>query len=204
MCTRAAALRIFQGDASVFTLSLHGRRRFSVPQGDSDLDVPLPDGCSDAQYLDALERMPVLERHFGPGLVLLYLAGADPHMRATGWGATALSYDGLEASATAGVRLGLAAAGCAGVSIGGRMGMTLPPLRAQLNTWRVALPIPLPLAECCAMSANPFLCRARKRAPAPYRSRESPAFRSISTRWADNDVYGHVTMSCATAGSTLP
>ena len=47
--------RIFQGDDSVFTLSLHGDKNFPFRKEASDLDVPLPDGCADAQYLAALD-----------------------------------------------------------------------------------------------------------------------------------------------------
>jgi len=69
---------IFQGDDSVFTLSLHGDKNFPFRKEDSDLDVPLPDGCGDADYLAALDSaLAELERRFTPGLVM-YLAGADP------------------------------------------------------------------------------------------------------------------------------
>ncbi len=70
---------IFRGDESVFTLSLHGDKNFPFRKEDSDLDVPLPDGCTDAEYLDALERaLQALENRFAPELVF-FLAGADPH-----------------------------------------------------------------------------------------------------------------------------
>ncbi|MBI2751234.1 MAG: histone deacetylase [Burkholderiales bacterium] len=68
---------IFQGDDSVFTLSLHGDKNFPFRKEAGDLDVPLPDGCGDADYLAALDTALVeLERRFTPGLVM-YLAGAD-------------------------------------------------------------------------------------------------------------------------------
>jgi len=69
---------IFRDDDSVFTLSLHGDKNFPFRKEASDLDVPLPDGCGDADYLAALEgALGELERRFEPGLVM-YLAGADP------------------------------------------------------------------------------------------------------------------------------
>lgn len=69
---------IFQGDDSVFTLSLHGDKNFPFRKEASDLDVPLPDGCGDADYLAALDSaLAELDRRFAPGLVM-YLAGADP------------------------------------------------------------------------------------------------------------------------------
>ena len=87
---------IFASDASVFTLSLHGEKNFPFRKEVSDLDVELPDGCRDAQYLEALEQaLDELHRRFQPGLVL-YLAGADPFERDR-LGRLKLSYDGLEA-----------------------------------------------------------------------------------------------------------
>lgn len=68
---------IFQGDDSVFTLSLHGDKNFPFRKEASDLDVALPDGCGDADYLAALDTaLAELDRRFTPGLVM-YLAGAD-------------------------------------------------------------------------------------------------------------------------------
>ena len=84
----------------MFTLSLHGERNFPFLE-DSDLDVPLPDGCGDAQYLDALEQALQTGQRCKPGLVL-YLAGADPH-EGDRLGRLALSYDGLEARDRRGV-----------------------------------------------------------------------------------------------------
>jgi acetoin utilization deacetylase AcuC-like enzyme len=87
---------IFKNDASVFTLSVHGAKNFPFRKEASDLDVDLPDGCKDADYLHALElALDELERRFKPGLVL-YLAGADPH-EGDRLGRLKLSYDGLEA-----------------------------------------------------------------------------------------------------------
>ena len=73
---------IFQDDPTVFTLSLHGARNFPFRKARSDLDVDLPDGCADADYLRALDAaLAELWRRTEPtppGLVF-YLAGADPH-----------------------------------------------------------------------------------------------------------------------------
>ena len=91
---------IFQGDESVFTLSMHGAKNFPFRKEASDLDVNLPDGCQDDEYLHQLGlALDELERRFfspyAPGLVL-YLAGADPH-EGDRLGRLKLSYDGLEA-----------------------------------------------------------------------------------------------------------
>jgi acetoin utilization deacetylase AcuC-like enzyme len=88
--------RIFREDPSVFTLSMHGQKNFPFRKEASDLDVELPDGCGDADYLAALEHaLDELDRRFSPGLVI-YLAGADPFERDR-LGRLKLSFDGLEA-----------------------------------------------------------------------------------------------------------
>ncbi len=85
---------ILRNDSSVFTLSLHGEKNFPFRKEASDLDVGLPDGCGDDDYLVALENaLHELEGRFQPGLVL-YLAGADPH-EGDRLGRLKLSEDGL-------------------------------------------------------------------------------------------------------------
>jgi acetoin utilization deacetylase AcuC-like enzyme len=73
---------IFAGDASVFTISLHGARNFPFRKATSDLDLALADGCGDVEYLAALDdALAVLaDTHAtGPFGLAFYLAGADPH-----------------------------------------------------------------------------------------------------------------------------
>jgi acetoin utilization deacetylase AcuC-like enzyme len=69
---------IFNGDDSVFTFSMHGDKNFPFKKELSDLDVALPDGTGDDEYLPALRSHleHVLNRH-QPDFVF-YLAGADP------------------------------------------------------------------------------------------------------------------------------
>ena len=69
---------IFEGDASVYTFSMHGAKNYPLFKMRSTLDVELPDGTADAEYLDALAGH--LPRVFGhrPDLVF-YLGGADPY-----------------------------------------------------------------------------------------------------------------------------
>ena len=73
---------IFRDDDTVFTLSVHGARNFPFRKEPSNIDVELPDGCTDAPYLEALDTaLAALWRHHAsqlPGLVF-YVAGADPH-----------------------------------------------------------------------------------------------------------------------------
>jgi acetoin utilization deacetylase AcuC-like enzyme len=83
-------------DPSVFTLSLHGARNYPFRKATSDLDVALPDGTGDADYLAALEAaLAQLRRRTLPGL-LIYLAGADAH-EGDRLGKLALSTAGMRA-----------------------------------------------------------------------------------------------------------
>lgn len=73
---------IFRDDDSVFTLSLHGRRNFPFRKEASRLDIELPDGCADADYLAALDQAldVVAQEHVRhPFGLAFYVAGADPH-----------------------------------------------------------------------------------------------------------------------------
>ena len=45
---------IFKDDASVFTFSMHGEKNFPFKKEVSDLDVALPDGTGDDEYLASL------------------------------------------------------------------------------------------------------------------------------------------------------
>jgi len=70
---------ILADDDSVFTLSLHGERNYPFEKEQSDLDVALPDGVTDVEYLSALQgALSQLMGRFDPQLII-YLAGADPH-----------------------------------------------------------------------------------------------------------------------------
>ncbi len=85
---------IFQGDESVFTLSVHGEKNYPFRKEASRLDIGLPDGTGDAHYLDALDQaLLALQQQFQPALVL-YLAGADPH-EGDRLGRLRLSFEGL-------------------------------------------------------------------------------------------------------------
>ena len=69
---------ILHGDPSVFTFSIHGAKNFPFHKEESDLDVALPDGADDSEFLDALEDG--LERSLEESRaeLAIYLAGADP------------------------------------------------------------------------------------------------------------------------------
>jgi acetoin utilization deacetylase AcuC-like enzyme len=70
---------IFAGDASVFTFSMHGARNYPIRKEKSDVDIELPDACSDAEYLRTLhDNLPRIIHAFKPQ-AMIYLAGADPY-----------------------------------------------------------------------------------------------------------------------------
>jgi len=69
---------MFAGDESVFTFSMHGARNYPFRKQRSSLDVELPDGCEDDEYLGLLARhLPeVLDAHRAD--ILFYQGGVDP------------------------------------------------------------------------------------------------------------------------------
>jgi acetoin utilization deacetylase AcuC-like enzyme len=85
---------IFAGDKTVYTLSIHQEHNYPYPKPPSSLDVNLPDGADDAEYLEALTH--ALDRalaEFQPDLIL-FLAGADPY-RNDQLGGLSLTIEGL-------------------------------------------------------------------------------------------------------------
>jgi acetoin utilization deacetylase AcuC-like enzyme len=70
---------ILADDASVFTFSIHGEKNFPFHKEQSDLDIALPDGTGDDEYLTALEDglRQALEQDRAD--LAIYLAGADPY-----------------------------------------------------------------------------------------------------------------------------
>lgn len=85
---------IFRDDDTVFTFSMHGARNFPFRKEASDLDVDLPDGCGDADYLAALDQaLDEVWQRCSPGLAF-YVAGADPH-EGDRLGRLKLTYAGL-------------------------------------------------------------------------------------------------------------
>ncbi len=130
---------IFQKDANVFTLSLHGQKNFPFRKEVSDLDVDLPDGCGDDDYLLALEHaMDALERHFNPAL-MIYLAGADP-FEGDRLGRLKLSYQGLEARDRRVFDWAWQRRVPMAMTMAGGYGLRIEEtVQVQVNTWRVAV-----------------------------------------------------------------
>ena len=84
---------IFSDDPHTFTFSMHGANNYPLFKAKSRLDIELPDGTTDTEYLHGLEQS--LPRVFvnAPEIVF-YLAGADPH-RGDKLGKLALTMEGL-------------------------------------------------------------------------------------------------------------
>jgi acetoin utilization deacetylase AcuC-like enzyme len=85
---------IFAGDARVYTFSMHGGRNYPFRKVPGTLDIELPDGTGDDDYLALLAgALPRVLHAARPDLVI-YLAGADPHERDR-LGRLRLTFDGL-------------------------------------------------------------------------------------------------------------
>ena len=85
---------VFGGDGNVYTLSLHQEHNYPFPKPPSTMDVDLPDGIGDEEYLAILEKHLHQAFHdFSPEL-LFYVAGADPY-REDQLGGLALTMEGL-------------------------------------------------------------------------------------------------------------
>jgi len=70
---------IFHGAPEVFTLSVHGANNYPFRKVPSDLDLELPDGAGDDQFLTTVEEGVGRALSAGPFNLAFYLAGADPH-----------------------------------------------------------------------------------------------------------------------------
>jgi len=137
---------IFRDDPTVFTLSLHGARNFPARKESSDLDVELPDGCGNAEYLAALDASldETWRRHDDnlPGLAF-YVAGADPH-EDDRLGRLKLSFDGLAerdrrvfaALRQRGVPVAVAMAGGYGRQVDSTVAVHRRTLQEALDSWR--------------------------------------------------------------------
>jgi acetoin utilization deacetylase AcuC-like enzyme len=84
------------GRPGIATYSIHAEKNFPVRKACSTVDVGLPDGKGDLDYLGALERslVPLIDA-FRPSLIL-YQAGVDP-LAEDRLGRLALSQEGLDA-----------------------------------------------------------------------------------------------------------
>jgi acetoin utilization deacetylase AcuC-like enzyme len=85
---------IFGGDGTVFTLSIHQENNYPYPKPPSTIDIHLPDGTGDNDYLALLEKhLRKAFQDFTPH-ILFYVAGADP-FREDQLGGLKLTMEGL-------------------------------------------------------------------------------------------------------------
>jgi acetoin utilization deacetylase AcuC-like enzyme len=85
---------IFGGDGDVFTLSIHQEHNYPYPKPPSTVDINLPDGVGDSEYLAILEKnLHQALSDFGPQIIF-YVAGADPY-REDQLGGLKLTMNGL-------------------------------------------------------------------------------------------------------------
>jgi acetoin utilization deacetylase AcuC-like enzyme len=86
--------QIFQREPRVFTFSMHGRDNYPLHKEESDLDLALPTGTGDTEYLQLLRAtLPGLFEQHRPDFVF-YLSGADP-LHTDKLGLLALTPNGL-------------------------------------------------------------------------------------------------------------
>jgi acetoin utilization deacetylase AcuC-like enzyme len=135
--------QILAHDDSIFTLSMHGASNFPFRKQASDLDVPLPDGTGDIEYLAALDRaLDRLARDFSPRFII-YLAGADAHVDDR-LGKLALSAAGMAArdrrvfafAEQLGAPIAVAMAGGYGRDIETTVDLHLATVRAAYEAWQ--------------------------------------------------------------------
>jgi acetoin utilization deacetylase AcuC-like enzyme len=69
---------MFAADESVFTFSMHGARNYPFHKQRSSLDVELPDGCEDDEYLALLLRHLPQVLDAARADILFYQGGVDP------------------------------------------------------------------------------------------------------------------------------
>jgi acetoin utilization deacetylase AcuC-like enzyme len=85
---------VFANDDSVFTLSIHQENNYPSEKPPSSMDIHLPDGAADAEYLLRLGNgYRAALAMFKPEL-LVYVAGADPYQEDQ-LGGLSLTFDGL-------------------------------------------------------------------------------------------------------------
>jgi acetoin utilization deacetylase AcuC-like enzyme len=85
---------IFEGEPEVFTFSIHAERNYPTVKMRSTLDVTLPEGAGDADYLEALQAnlAPMLDR--AQADIAFYVAGVDV-AQGDRFGKLALTEDGI-------------------------------------------------------------------------------------------------------------
>jgi acetoin utilization deacetylase AcuC-like enzyme len=139
---------IFAEEPDVFSFSIHGVNNYPLHKFPGTLDIDLPDGTGDAEYLAALE--PAVSRiltEFQPGLIF-YLAGVDAH-EGDRMGRLRLTHDGLRRRDELVLRACRDAAVPVTITLGGGYGQNLDDtVEAHCSTvraaWALFAPSPAP------------------------------------------------------------
>jgi acetoin utilization deacetylase AcuC-like enzyme len=84
---------IFEGDKSVLTISVHGGNNFPFHKQSSTIDIALPDGTGDREYLERVAEVLPAVAAFRPEIVF-YQAGVDG-LASDRLGRLALTHEGL-------------------------------------------------------------------------------------------------------------
>ncbi len=128
---------ILGGHAGVLVVSVHGENNFPFRKVASSLDIGLPDGAGDRDYLAALPRALGALETFRPDL-LLYLSGADP-LASDKLGRLKLTFEGLAARDRAVFELCRRRAWPVAIAIGGGYADPISDsVTAYANTFRIA------------------------------------------------------------------
>lgn len=85
---------IFRSDSEILTLSIHGRNNFPFRKRQGKIDIDLPDGTRDEEYLEVLDRVLPRVFAFAPSIVF-YQSGVDG-LEEDRLGRLALSLEGLQ------------------------------------------------------------------------------------------------------------
>jgi acetoin utilization deacetylase AcuC-like enzyme len=181
---------IFQDDPDVLTLSLHGRNNFPFRKQQSRIDVDLPDGASDAEYLAALDAVLPRVLAFAPEIIF-YQSGVDP-LAGDKLGRLALTHAGLAARDRRVMSLAKAARIPLVVTLGG--GYAQPIARTALahaNTFRTAAEVwggrvaTSPPVTSHAAQSTPLSRPAPPVRTSPRSSRTPSAHRSAPSETGD-------------------
>ena len=138
---------IFQDDPDVLTLSIHGRNNFPFRKQRSRIDIDLPDGAGDVEYLAALESALPRVSEFAPEIIF-YQAGVDG-LAGDRLGRMALSLDGLKQRDQMVLRMCRSRGMAVVITLGGGYSEPIEgTVEAHANTFRAAAEILLNL-HCC-------------------------------------------------------
>jgi acetoin utilization deacetylase AcuC-like enzyme len=147
---------VFAGDPTVLTLSVHGASNYPFRKEESDLDVALPDGTTDDDYLEAVEAAVRVALQWAPELIL-YVAGADA-FEGDALGRLAVSRAGmlrrdelvLDSAMAAGVPVAIAMAGGYAPEVDDIAGIhadTVSAAADRAHLWVRRPPVPAPTLD---------------------------------------------------------